>query len=88
MKKNFGACSLILHIGEREVCKGLKDEDYNEWQVQHLMNKSLAQAKRCRRLMKIELTLSHELALDSLPSHSLELGGSHHFLPYSLYWNN
>ncbi len=46
MKKNLGACSLILHIGERGVCKGLKDEDYEEWQVhEHLMNKSLAQAK-------------------------------------------
>jgi hypothetical protein len=71
------------------VCEGLKDEDYNEWQVhEHLMIKSLVQAKQCRRLMKIELTLNHELALDSLPSHNLELGRSRHFLPYSLYWNN
>jgi hypothetical protein len=71
MKKNLGACFLILHIGERRVCKELKDEDYDEQVHEHLMNKSLAQAKQCRRSMEIESTLGHELALDSLPSHRI-----------------
>jgi hypothetical protein len=36
--------------------------------------------------MKMEPTLSHKFTLYSLHSYNLDLGGSHHPLPYNIFW--
>jgi hypothetical protein len=46
------------------------------WQIQkHLMNQSLTQARQCKWLIEMESTLNDGLALHSLSSHRLNLGG-------------
>jgi hypothetical protein len=50
----------------------------------HLINKSHTQSRQCKWLMKMELTLNHELTLDSLHSHDLDLEGGHHPPPYNM----
>jgi len=45
---------------------------------EHLINKSHTQARQCKWLMKMELTLSHKLVLDSFHSHDINLEGGHH----------
>jgi hypothetical protein len=50
------------------------------WQIQeHLMNQSLTQARQCKWLVEMKSTLNDGLALHSLNSHMLNLGG--HYLP-------
>lgn len=73
-KKNLGAYSLILHISEQGACENSKMRIKTKWQVhKHLTNKSHPQVKQCKQLVKMKPTLGHELALDSLHSHDMDL---------------
>jgi hypothetical protein len=67
------------------------------WQIhKHVIDKSLTQVKKCKWLVKTELTLGYKLALNSLHSHGLEFGGGHHpplyslfeTSPWGLHWND
>jgi hypothetical protein len=67
------------------VCKSSKMGIRTMWYVhEHLINKSHAQAKLCKWLMKMEPILGDKFALDSLHSSGLDLGGGHHLPPYIL----
>jgi hypothetical protein len=54
---------------------------------EHLINKSFAKAKQCMWLLQMGSTLNHELALNSLYSHDLNLGGDHHPPPYNILYD-
>jgi hypothetical protein len=71
-RKKHWCMFLISHNTKRRVCKSFGMGIRTKWQIhEHLMNKSLAQTKQCKWLMKVKSTLGHGLTLNLLHSHGL-----------------
>jgi hypothetical protein len=71
------------------MCGSSKMKTRSKWQVhKHLTNKSIAQAKQCKWLMKLKRTLNYKFTLDSLHSRGLHLKRRYHLPPYNIFWTS